>query len=43
MHEAGLKDLSLFTKVMTIDEYIDSWEKGLDPWQGGGDKENNVE
>ncbi|WP_373599782.1 cysteine hydrolase family protein [Paraclostridium bifermentans] len=43
MHEAGLRDLSIFTKVMTIDEYIDAWEKGLDPWEGGGDTENKVE
>ncbi|MEG2291346.1 MAG: isochorismatase family cysteine hydrolase [Clostridium sp.] len=43
MHEAGLRDLSIFTKVMTIDEYIDAWEKGLDPWAGGGDTENKVE
>ena len=43
MHEAGLRDLSLFTKLMKIDEYIESWEKGIDPWAGGGDKENKVE
>ena len=43
MHQAGLRDLSIFTKVMTIDEYIDAWEKGIDPWLGGGDKENKVE
>lgn len=43
MHEAGLRDLSIFTKVITIDEYIDAWEKGLDPWVGGGDTENKVE
>lgn len=43
MHEYGLNDLSIFTKVMTVDEYIESWEKGLDPWIGGGDKENKVE
>lgn len=43
MHEAGLRDLSIFTKVMTIDEYIDAWEKGIDPWAGGGDKDNKVE
>lgn len=43
MHEYGLKDLSIFTKVMTIDEYIEAWEKGIDPWLGGGDKENKVE
>ncbi|NMB06912.1 MAG: cysteine hydrolase [Tissierellia bacterium] len=43
MHEYGLKDLSIFAKVMTIDEYISDWEKGLDPWEGGGDTENKVE
>ncbi|HSH36126.1 isochorismatase family cysteine hydrolase [Schnuerera sp.] len=43
MHEYGLKDLSIFAKIMTIDEYKDAWEKGLDPWEGGGDKENKVE
>jgi nicotinamidase-related amidase len=42
MHQHGLVDLSIFTKVMTIDEYISSWEKGEDPWAGGGDKENKV-
>ncbi|MCT4593556.1 MAG: cysteine hydrolase [Anaeromicrobium sp.] len=42
MHEYGLNDLSIFTKVMSIDEYIESWEKGLDPWTGGGDRENKV-
>ena len=41
-HQHGLVDLSIFTKVMTIDEYIDAWEKGLDPWAGGGDPENKV-
>ncbi|MGL5329075.1 MAG: cysteine hydrolase family protein [Peptostreptococcaceae bacterium] len=43
MHEAGLRDLSIFTKVITIDEYINAWENGLDPWVGGGDQENKVE
>lgn len=42
MQEYGLKDLSIFAKIMTIDEYKDTWEKGLDPWEGGGDKENKV-
>lgn len=42
MHESGLRDLSIFTKVMTIDEYIKDWEEGKDPWLGGGDKENKV-
>lgn len=43
MHEYGLKDLSIFTKVITIGEYIEAWEKGTDPWLGGGDRENKVE
>lgn len=42
MHEYGLNDLSIFSKIMTIDEYMNAWEKGLDPWEGGGDKENKV-
>lgn len=41
-HEHGLVDLSIFTKVMTIDEYTDAFEKGLDPWVGAGDPENKV-
>lgn len=41
-HQHGLVDLSIFTKVMTIDEYIDAFEKGLDPWAGAGDPENKV-
>lgn len=43
MHRHGLVDLSLFTKVMTIDEYVRAWENGEDPWAGGGDRENKVE
>ncbi len=42
MHEYGLNDLSIFTKVMTIDEYKADWEAGRDPWAGGGDQENKV-
>jgi len=42
MHEYGLNDLSIFTKVMTIDEYIAAWDNGEDPWLGGGDKDNKV-
>lgn len=42
MHEYGLNDLSIFTKVMTIDEYISAWDNGEDPWLGGGDRENKV-
>ena len=43
MHEYGLKDLSMFAKIMTIDEYISDWDAGRDPWEGGGDTENKVE
>ncbi len=43
MHASGMRDLSIFTKVMNFDEYRDAWEKGLDPWVGGGDPENKVE
>ncbi|NLK43931.1 MAG: cysteine hydrolase [Tissierellia bacterium] len=43
MHEYGLKDLSIFTKLMTFDEYKEAWENGIDPWVGGGDPENKVE
>lgn len=42
MHQYGLNDLSIFTKILTIDEYIAAWEKGEDPWIGGGDAENKV-
>lgn len=42
MHEYGLNDLSIFTKVMTIAEYEEAWDKGLDPWVGGGDQANKV-
>ncbi|MFZ5967521.1 MAG: cysteine hydrolase family protein [Bacillota bacterium] len=42
MHRYGLNDLSIFTKVMTIDEYIQAWENSEDPWIGGGDAENKV-
>lgn len=42
MHEHGLVDLSIFTKVMTLDDYMAAWEKGEDPWLGGGDRENKV-
>lgn len=43
MHEHGLKDIGIFAKVMSIDEYVDAWEKGEDPWLGGGDASNKVE
>lgn len=43
MHRSGLVDLSLFTKIMNLDEYITAWEAGQDPWLGGGDQLNKVE
>lgn len=43
MHENGLKDLSIFTKVMNLDEYLAAWDNNVDPWLGGGDAENKVE
>ncbi len=43
MHEYGLNDLRIFTKVIPIDDYINAWEKGEDPWLGGGDTENKVD
>lgn len=42
MHEHGLVDLSIFTKVMNLDEYIAAWDRGEDPWVGGGDPTNKV-
>lgn len=42
MHEHGLVDLSIFTKVMTLEDYMQAWERGEDPWLGGGDAENKV-
>lgn len=43
MHESGLRDLRIFTKLMTIAEYQEAWDKGIDPWEGGaGDPENKV-
>lgn len=43
MHEHGLVDLSIFTKVLTLDEYMSAWDRGEDPWLGGGDAQNKVE
>jgi len=42
MHEHGLVDLSIFTKVMNLDEYMAAWDRGEDPWVGGGDPQNKV-
>lgn len=43
MHKSGLVDLSIFTKVMNLDEYMAAFERGEDPWVGGGDPTNKVE
>ncbi|MCG8708023.1 cysteine hydrolase [Brenneria sp. 4F2] len=43
MHKHGLTDLSLFSKIISIDDYMADWEAGRDPWVGGGDQENRVE
>ncbi len=43
MHDYGLKDMSLFAKVMSIDEYTAAMDAGQDPWEGGGDADNKVE
>ena len=43
MHEHGLTDLRIFTKVISIDEFVDAIERGEDPWIGGGDPTNKVE
>ncbi|WP_425538602.1 cysteine hydrolase family protein [Microaceticoccus formicicus] len=42
MHEYGLNDLSIFTKLLKINDYIKAWEDGVDPWIGGGDTQNKV-
>ncbi|MGV8146144.1 MAG: cysteine hydrolase family protein [Alkaliphilus sp.] len=43
MHEYGLNDLSLFAKILTIDEFTNAIDGGIDPWIGGGDTQNKVE
>ncbi|MBN4050916.1 MAG: isochorismatase [Alkaliphilus sp.] len=43
MHEYGLNDLSLFAKILTIDEFTNAIDSGIDPWIGGGDTQNKVE
>jgi nicotinamidase-related amidase len=43
MHRAGLVDLSLFTRIMKLDEYIAVWEAGQDPWLASGEKLNKAE
>lgn len=42
MHEYGLNDLGIFTKVMTIDEYTEAMDSGIDPNVGAGDAKNLV-
>lgn len=41
-HESGLVDLSIFTKVMTIDEFTSAIDAGVDAWAGAGDQDNKV-
>ncbi len=43
MHEYGLNDLSIFTKVQNMKEFMEAIDKGEDPWVGGGDQANKVE
>lgn len=43
MHNYGLKDLSIFTKVITVDQFMRDIDNGENPWIGGGDTENKVE
>ncbi len=40
MHRAGLRDMAIFAKVMTVDEYIKAWEEGEDPWKDAGQPDN---
>lgn len=41
-HESGLVDLSIFTKLMTIDEFTAAVDAGQDAWAGAGDPSNKV-
>lgn len=43
MHEYGLNDLGLFAKILTIDEFTNAIDNGIDPWIGGGDTQNKIE
>jgi nicotinamidase-related amidase len=43
MHEYGLNDLSIFTKVQDMKDFMDAIDRGEDPWLGGGDQANKVE
>lgn len=44
MHEYGMNDLSIFTKVMSIEEYQNAIDAGIDPSEeGAGDPDNIVE
>ena len=42
LHQNGLRVLQAFTKLMTIDEYMDAIDKGIDPWEGAGDQDNEI-
>ncbi len=41
-HESGLVDLSIFTKLMTMDEFTAAVDAGEDAWVGAGDPTNKV-
>ena len=41
-HESGLVDLNIFTKLVSIDEFIAAIDGGQDPWQGAGDTANKA-
>ncbi len=44
MHEYGMNDLSIFTKVMSIKEFEEAIDAGIDPsMEGAGDPDNKVE
>jgi nicotinamidase-related amidase len=40
MHKAGLRDMAIFAKVMTSDEYISDWQNNRDPWENAGQPDN---
>ncbi len=41
-HASGLRDLNIFTKLITIDEFTSMIDDKKDPWAGAGDTENKA-
>ena len=41
-HASGLTDLSIFTKLVSIDEFTAAVDAGQDPWAGAGDTANKA-